>query len=300
LKSTPEAKLEPIFPKWNTMWSNSDLCRPWQILQCLAAKAAIKEPALATLLYRAVIRNSGFATGLGYLLGERLATSHVDQSELCKCVEACFQAKPLLAAAESDLKAAVERDPTQPSPLHVLLFYKGFLVLQAYRVMNALWREERRTLALFMQSRVSEVFGVDIHPAAVIGKGILLDHATGLVIGETAVVGDRVSLFHEVTLGGTGKETGERHPKVRDDVLIGTGARILGNVEIGRGARIGAGSVVLDDIPAFATAVGVPARVVAIHGNRVSTMPLPVDDAPSLTLPTIREPARARWLQAGV
>jgi serine O-acetyltransferase len=164
--------------------------------------------------------------------------------------------------ARADITAVLERDPACPGYLTPFLYFKGFQVLSAYRIGHSLWLEGRNEIALYLQSIVSEIFSVDIHPAARIGKGILLDHATGIVIGETAVVEDGVSMLHEVTLGGTGKEKGDRHPKVRRNVLIGAGTRILGNIEIGEGARIGAGSVVLDDIPPHATAVGVPARVI--------------------------------------
>jgi serine O-acetyltransferase len=143
-----------------------------------------------------------------------------------------------------------------------MLFFKGFQALQSYRVSHYFWMQGRETLALYLQSRIAQTFAVDIHPAARVGAGIMLDHGTGLVIGETAVVEDDVSMLHEVTLGGTGKERGDRHPKVRAGVLIGAGAKILGNIEIGAGARIGAGSVVLHAVPAGCTAAGVPARSV--------------------------------------
>ena len=143
-----------------------------------------------------------------------------------------------------------------------LLYYKGFHALEAHRIGHLLWSQGRVELALHLQSRVSEVFAVDIHPGAQIGGGILIDHATGLVIGETAVVGDEVSLLHEVTLGGTGKQTGDRHPKIGSGVLIGAGAKILGNVVVGEGAKVAAGSMVLTDVPAHWTVAGVPAEPV--------------------------------------
>jgi serine O-acetyltransferase len=130
----------------------------------------------------------------------------------------------------------------------------------SYRVANRLWGHGRHTLAAHLQNRISEAFGVDVHPAARIGSGVLIDHGTSVVIGETAIVEDNVSLLHEVTLGGTGKETGDRHPKVRRGVLIGAGAKILGNIEVGRGAKVGAGSVVLRDVPPHTTVAGIPAR----------------------------------------
>ncbi len=148
-----------------------------------------------------------------------------------------------------------------------LLYFKGFHALQVYRVANWLWRHERRSLALFLQSRASEIFAVDIHPAAEIAGGIMLDHATGMVIGETAVIGENVSLLHSVTLGGTGAQAGDRHPKIRCGVLIAAGAKVLGNIEVGEGAKIGAGSLVLDSVLPHTTVVGVPARVVGVPGE---------------------------------
>ena len=252
------------------MMSSKDSCSSWQRLQCQARQAAAREPLLAGLLREIVLQHEKPSEALASLLASRLSQAPVDKEAFLEAVQAVLASdQDVQAAADADLRAAVDGDPAQPSFLNVFLFYKGFLALQAYRVAHLFWRQERRTLALFLQNRMSEIFGVDIHPAARIGTGIVLDHATGLVIGETAVVGDRVALFHEVTLGGTGKDTGERHPKIGDDVLIGAGARILGNIEIGQGARIGAASVVLTTIPAFATAVGVPARVVAMHGKPV-------------------------------
>nr|GEW66786.1 serine acetyltransferase 5 [Tanacetum cinerariifolium] len=168
----------------------------------------------------------------------------------------------LLKSAVADLRAARERDPACFSFSHCLLNYKGFLACQAHRVAHKLWTQSRRALALALQSRISDVFAVDIHPGAKLGKGILFDHATGVVVGETAVIGNNVSILHHVTLGGTGKAGGDRHPKIGDGVLIGAGATILGNVKIGAGAKIGAGSVVLIDVPPRATAVGNPARLV--------------------------------------
>ena len=173
-------------------------------------------------------------------------------------------------AVRADLNAVRERDPAAHHYSRPFLFFKGFHALQTYRVAHWLWRHDREALALFLQSRCTEVFGVDIHPAARIGNGIMIDHATGVVVGETAVIEDDVSMLHGVTLGGTGKHQGDRHPKVRRGVLIGAGAGILGNVEIGEGAKIGAGSVVLTDVPPHVTVAGVPAVIV---GAADSDMP---------------------------
>jgi serine O-acetyltransferase len=176
-----------------------------------------------------------------------------------------FDASPdVRVAIRADLEAVVKRDPASHGVSEPFLHYKGFHALEAYRVAHWLWQAGRHALACYLQNRISEVFAVDIHPAARIGKGILIDHATSVVIGETAVVDDDVSMLHEVTLGGTGKTTGDRHPKVRHGVLIGAGAKILGNVEIGEGSKVAAGSVVLTDVPPHTTVAGVPATVIGV------------------------------------
>lgn len=163
---------------------------------------------------------------------------------------------------ERDIQATLTRDPACRGRIYVVLFYKGFLALQCYRFSHHLWEVGRIPLALWLQSRCSEVFGVDIHPGARLGSGIFIDHATSIVIGETSVVEDDVSILHEVTLGGTGKQSGDRHPKVRRGVMIGAGVKVLGNIELGEYSKIGAGSVVLRSVPPHTTAVGVPARVI--------------------------------------
>jgi serine O-acetyltransferase len=178
----------------------------------------------------------------------------------------------IIAAAIADLVAIRMRDPAAENYLSPFLYYKGFHALQWRRIGHWLWRDGRRELAHFLQSRVSEVFAVDIHPAVPIGSGVFIDHGTGLVVGETAVIGDDVSILHEVTLGGTGKERGDRHPKVRDGVLLCAGAKVLGNVEIGRDAKVGAGSVVLHNVPPRATVAGVPARIVGWSSGSVPAL----------------------------
>jgi len=192
------------------------------------------------------------------------------------------EAPEISERARADVAAVYERDPACTSYLQPLLFFKGFMALQASRIAHALWTRGRLPLAQFIQMRVSEVFGVDIHPGARIGKGIMIDHATSIVIGETAVVEDDVSMLHSVTLGGTGKEGGDRHPKIGRGVLIGAGAHILGNIRIGEQSRVGAGSVVLHDVPHCVTVAGVPAKIVGDAGcdhpsqsmnHRVDLMP---------------------------
>nr|CAN73952.1 hypothetical protein VITISV_007126 [Vitis vinifera] len=185
----------------------------------------------------------------------------------------------IMGAVKDDLRAVKERDPACISYVQCLVNFKGFLACQAHRVAHRLWSQGRKILALVIQNRVSEAFAVDIHPGAKIGRGILLDHATGVVIGETAVIGDDVSILHNVTLGGTGKVSGDRHPKLGDGVLIGAGTCILGNVRIGDGAKVGAGSVVLKEVPPKTTAVGNPARLVGGKEN-----PIKLDKIPSFTM----------------
>ena len=170
----------------------------------------------------------------------------------------------IIAAALCDLQAVIQRDPASRGYSTPLLYFKGFHSIQAYRVAHFYWTTGRNSLALFLQSRISEVFAVDIHPGARLGKGLLFDHATSVVIGETAVIEDDFSMLHEVTLGGTGKIGGDRHPKIRRGVMIGAGAKVLGNIVVGEGAKIGAGSVVLKDVPPHTTVAGVPAKPVSM------------------------------------
>lgn len=182
-------------------------------------------------------------------------------------VEEAYARDPsLVHAARADLVAIFERDPACHRLLQPILYFKGYQAMQAYRVGHHLWENGQRDLAYFVQMRVSEIFGVDIHPAAKIGKGIMIDHAHSIVIGETAVVGDNVSMLHSVTLGGTGKEEEDRHPKIGNGVLIGAGAKVLGNIKVGDCSRIAAGSVVLEEVPACKTVAGIPARIVGEAG----------------------------------
>lgn len=221
------------------------------------------EPLLASFFRTAVLAHNTLEQSLSLHLAHKLGAPTVTEVFLRDVINDSMTADASIGLSiRTDLQAFRERDPACVRYSVPLLYFKGFHALQAYRVGHFLWHQGRSELALYLQSRVSEVFAVDIHPAAQIGSGILLDHATGLVIGETAVVGDHVSLLHEVTLGGTGKETGDRHPKIRSGVLIGAGAKILGNVEIGEGAKVAAGSMVLNDVPPHCTVAGVPAQPV--------------------------------------
>jgi serine O-acetyltransferase len=235
----------------------------WDQIQSEARREAEHEPLLVSFLFASVLRHRKLEDALGVILANKLQTQDLPAIVLRDLIEEAFAEDMSIGAMiRADLLAARTRDPAARGYAQPFLYYKGFHALQAYRVGHWLWREGRNALAAHLQNRISEAFGVDIHPAARIGSGILIDHGTSVVIGETAVVEDFVSLLHEVTLGGTGKDVGDRHPKVRRGVLIGAGAKILGNIEVGIGAKVGAGSVVLRDVPPHATVAGIPARVV--------------------------------------
>ena len=232
---------------------------------------AAREPLLASFLYATVINHKSLEDALAFLLAGKVESNVLPAMLIRELIGDAMQADRSIGnAVRADLQAVRDRDPAAHHYSRPFLFFKGFHALQLHRVAHWLWSDGREALALFLQSRTTEVFTVDIHPAARIGNGILIDHATGVVVGETAVIEDNVSMMQGVTLGGTGKHSGDRHPKVRKGVLIGAGATILGNVEIGEGAKIGAGSVVLADVPPHVTAAGVPAVVV---GAADSAMP---------------------------
>ena len=233
----------------------------WEAIRGEAMEESVCEPTLASFFHSVVLNHRTLEDALSYHLASKLADTTMGELAMRDLLQEAFNADPEIGArCRRDLQAVVDRDPACRGYFVVILYFKGFQALQSYRVAHYYWTQGREALALFLQSRIAEVFAVDIHPAARIGAGILIDHATGVVIGETAVVDDDVSMLHEVTLGGTGKETGDRHPKVRSGVLIGAGAKILGNIEIGEGARIGAGSVVLHPVPPHHTVAGVPAH----------------------------------------
>jgi serine O-acetyltransferase len=243
----------------------------WPQIQTEARRQAAQEPLLASYLHATVIRHAELEDSLSFLLADKLASNALPAPALREVIGEALAADPAIGAAvRADLGAVRTRDPACLYYLTPLLYFKGFHALQSHRIAHWLWRQQRQSLALFLASQTALIFAVDIHPAARFGQGVMIDHATGVVVGETAVVGDDVSLLQGVTLGGTGKDSGDRHPKVRAGVLIGAGAKILGNIEIGEGARIGAGSVVLRDVPPGRTAVGVPARIV---GQTISERP---------------------------
>lgn len=229
------------------------------------------EPLLASFLHSVVLRHDTLEESLSLHLAQKLGSATLGEIVLNEILREGFISSPTIGAAiRSDLQAIRERDPACDRYSLPLLYFKGFHAIQSHRVAHYLWQLGRRELSLYLQNRCSEVFAVDIHPAARIGSGILIDHATSLVIGETAVVGDNVSMLHEVTLGGTGKDCGDRHPKIGHGVLIGAGAKILGNVRVGDCAKIAAGSVVLEDVPAHCTVAGVPAKRVGTCGDEPS------------------------------
>lgn len=235
----------------------------WEAIRVQTRKQAECEPVLASFLYATILNHDTLEAALSFHLANKLDGPALHAMLIREVIQEAFVHDPSISIAiRADLAAINERDSACCSLVTPLLYFKGFHALQAYRVAHWLWQQGRNSLALFLQNRISTVFAVDIHPAAQLGKGIMFDHATGIVIGETAVVADNVSIMQSVTLGGTGKEAGDRHPKVRQGVLIGAGAKILGNIEVGECARIGAGSVVLRNVPARTTVAGVPAKVI--------------------------------------
>ena len=232
------------------------------------ARAAVRdEPLLGGHIHSTILHHSTLEQAIAYRVALKLSSGEMGEQLLREIAEEAHSSDPSLGeAARADLVAVYDRDPACHRFLQPILFFKGYQAIQSYRIAHWLWTEGRRDLAYFLQMRISEHFGVDIHPNARIGKGIMIDHAHSIVIGETAVVGDNVSMLHSVTLGGTGKEDGDRHPKIEDGVLIGAGAKVLGNIRVGHCSRIAAGSVVLADVPACKTVAGVPARIVGAAG----------------------------------
>lgn len=235
----------------------------WASLRNEAARIAAQEPSLASVLNAVIIRHNHISRALSYQLARKLGDQELRAMSLRELAEEAYAADPsIIEQAEADLRAVFERDPACKGYVQPFLYFKGFQALQTHRVAHWLWNRGREAIAFYLQSRMSELFQVDIHPAAVIGQGAFLDHGTGIVIGETAVVGDDVSMLHGVTLGGTGAERGDRHPKIGKGVLLGAGAKVLGNITVGDYAKIASGSVVLRPVPAHCTAAGVPAHLV--------------------------------------
>ena len=235
---------------------------------CEEARAAVQdEPLLGGFIHSGLLHHATLERALSYRFSLKLASGEMSEQILREIADEAYTDDPLLGQPARPVSVAVyDRDPACHRFLQPVLFFKGFQAIQAYRIGHWLWLKGRRDMAYFVQMRVSEVFGVDIHPGAVVGKGVMIDHAHSIVIGETAVVGDNVSMLHSVTLGGTGKADGDRHPKIGNGVLIGAGAKILGNIKVGECSRIAAGSVVLHDVPRCTTVAGVPARVIGEAG----------------------------------
>ncbi|EPJ47002.1 MAG: serine acetyltransferase [Osedax symbiont Rs1] len=239
----------------------------WISIQEEARAEMLAEPMLASFYHSCIINHSTMKSALTFLLAMKLSDDVMPPILLREILEQAMLAdSSIVKSACMDLLAVRNRDPAIDRSLNVLLYLKGFQALQAYRVSHWMWQNNRRSMALYIQHRVSSVLQVDIHPAAKIGCGVMFDHATGIVVGETCVIENDVSILQGVTLGGTGNESGDRHPKVREGVMIGAGAKIFGNIEIGRGAKVGGGSVVVNDVPACKTVVGVPAKVVGDSG----------------------------------
>ncbi|PZX57175.1 serine O-acetyltransferase [Cereibacter changlensis] len=259
------AKGDPAMPETKPRMSTIDPV--WQRV-CDEAVAAIQaEPLLGGLIHSSLLHHPSMERALAYRFSLKLASGEMSEQILREIADEAFSRDPDLGQmARADIMAVFERDPACHRFLQPILFFKGYQAVQAYRIGHWLWTQGRIDLAYFVQMRVSEVFGVDIHPAAKVGRGLMIDHAHSIVIGETAVVGDNVSMLHSVTLGGTGKEDGDRHPKIGNGVLIGAGAKVLGNIHVGHCSRIAAGSVVLHDVPPCSTVAGVPARVVGEAG----------------------------------
>ena len=235
----------------------------WASIKKEITELLMEEPDLGNYLSKRILAHEDLGSAISSLLSEKLAADDMPAQTLKGVFDEAIRCDlDIIKNTTRDLLAIRERDPAVNCYSTAILYFKGFQALQAYRIAHWLWQQDRRGMARYLQSRISEIFAVDIHPAARIGAGILLDHATGIVIGETSVLDDNISILQGVTLGGTGKESGDRHPKIKTGVLIGAGANVLGNVVIGEGAWIGAGSVVLEDVEAHTTVVGVPAKLV--------------------------------------
>ncbi|MGC1466555.1 MAG: serine O-acetyltransferase [Pseudolabrys sp.] len=239
----------------------------WSRIRAETEEAARREPELTTFLYENVLHHDTLEAAVIHRVSERLAHADVSGDLIRQTYNGAIEDQPSIGEAfRADIVATVDRDPATQRFVEAVLYYKGFHAIQTYRLAHWLLGKGRRDFAMYLQSRSSSVFQCDINPGARIGRGIFLDHATGLVVGETAVIEDDVSILHDVTLGGTGKENEDRHPKIRRGVMIGAGAKILGNIEVGHCARVAAGSVVIKPVPHNVTVAGVPAKVVGEAG----------------------------------
>lgn len=266
----PFEKVFPVYamgfsnPNHDSLLSvpNSGFDPIWDAVTQEAKSEAEKEPILSSFLYASILSHDCLEQALGFVIANRLQNPTLLATQLMDIFcDVMLHDKDIQRSIRLDVQAFKDRDPACLSYSSALLYLKGYHSLQSYRVAHALWKKGRKVLAFALQSRISEVFGIDIHPAARIGDGILLDHGIGVVIGETAVIGNRVSLMHGVTLGGTGKEIGDRHPKVGEGALIGACATVLGNITIGEGAMIAFGSLILKEVPPHSMVAGTPAKV---------------------------------------
>jgi serine O-acetyltransferase len=254
----PAIAAEPQIQSYDPVWSQ---------VRREAEEISATEPALGGFIYASVLSHSRLEDAICHRLARRLQHAVLDPGLVHKTFHEVLEADPSLGEAfRADLMAWGKRDPACDRLIEPLLYFKGYHALQTHRIAHRLWNAGRKDLALYLQSLISRFLQVDIHPAARIGRGIMIDHATGIVIGETAVVGDNCSLLHDVTLGGSGNEQGDRHPKIGCGVMIGAGAKILGNIKVGDCARVAAGSVVLNDVPPRRTVAGVPAREIGFAG----------------------------------
>jgi len=263
MTSALEARHLELLASANNRWELAPETQLWEGMRKEADLKAAEEPILGSYFHATILNHPSFAAALSFRLASKLDNPMLPTMLIRDVIEEAISDQPdIIRAAEIDLLAISDRDPACADVSTPFLFYKGFHALQAYRIAHWLWNQDRTTLAEFFQNQISITLGVDIHPAAKIGSGIMLDHATGIVIGETAVVGDDVSILHAVTLGGSGKHGGDRHPKIGHGVLLSAGAKVLGNIRVGDGAKVGAGSVVLRDVPPHTTVAGIPARIV--------------------------------------
>ena len=238
----------------------------WQCIQDTAAEVAAREPLLRQRLEEAVLVPATPAAIVAAVLATRLAFRDLGEPALRALIRGVLAEHPaILFSVAADLAAIGVRDPACPNALHALLNLKGFHALQTHRIAHALWKAGRRELAGALSSQASLAFNVDIHPAATIGSAVMFDHGSGIVVGETAVIEDKVSILQGVTLGGTGKDHGDRHPKIRTGVMIGAGAKIIGNIEVGAMSKVAAGSVVLKSVPPRCTVAGIPARIMRVY-----------------------------------
>src|ERR1043165_8338992 len=235
----------------------------WAKIRAEAEDVVRREPEIGTFIYSSILHHDTLEAAVVHRLSERLDHADVSAELIRQAYADALEDAPQIGDAfRADIVAVYDRDPATDRFLEPVLYYKGFHAIQTHRLAHWLWNKGRKDFAYYLQSRSSGVFQCDIHPAAKIGRGMFLDHATGLVVGETASIDDDVSMLHDVTLGGTGKVDGDRHPKIRRGVLIGAGAKIIGNIEVGSCARIAAGSVVLKPVPANVTVAGIPAKIV--------------------------------------